>query len=175
MAEGTECYTGRITPFDGKKKEWVTFEEKLCVRAKHEGSLEVLMGRTPIPPDDQVLDPVADLRLIEAKAKNEFAYSELIEAMDTTKSGGQIAFDIIKRSKTAEHLYGNCEVAWRGLRRKYTPKTGPSLAKINKLFYSSKLKKKMDPNEFIFPRCKGPDGQNGIRNDRRAIYDSCLK
>jgi hypothetical protein len=94
------------------------------------------------------LDPVADLLLIEAKAKNEFAYSKLIEAMDTTKSGGRIAFDIIKRSKNTEHMDGHCEVAWRGLKRKYTPKTGPSLTKINKLFYSAKLKKKIDPNFY---------------------------
>ncbi len=49
MAEGTERYTGKINPFDGKKKEWVTFEEKCCASAtKRKGFLEVLTERTAI-------------------------------------------------------------------------------------------------------------------------------
>jgi hypothetical protein len=92
---------------------------------------------------------VTDLLLSEAKVMNEFACSKLIEAMDTTKSGGRITFGIIKRSKMTAHPYRNSEVAWKGLKTKYTPKTGPSLTKINKLFYSAKLKKKMDPDTFI--------------------------
>jgi hypothetical protein len=58
-----------------------------------------------IPADNELLDPVTDLLLIEAKSMNEYAYSELIEAMDITKSRDRIAFNIIKRSKTTSHPY----------------------------------------------------------------------
>jgi hypothetical protein len=36
-----------------------------------------------------------------------------------------------------------------GLRRKYAPKTAPSLSKLHKVFYGAKLKKKTDPDIFI--------------------------
>jgi hypothetical protein len=39
--------------------------------------------------------------------------------MDTDKSGGKVAFNIVKRSKTREYPDGNAAVAWQGLKRKY--------------------------------------------------------
>jgi hypothetical protein len=50
MAEA-ERYSSslRIHPFDGKKKEWVTFEEKFLARAKRKGYKNVMTGRDEIP------------------------------------------------------------------------------------------------------------------------------
>jgi hypothetical protein len=69
--------------------------------------------------------------------------------MDTTKSGGRVVFDIIKRSKMVKYLDGNAEAACKGLKRKYMPKTASSLTKVHKLFYLAKIKKKVDPHIFI--------------------------
>jgi hypothetical protein len=80
---------------------------------------------------------------------NEFAYSDLILSMDTEKSWGKVAFNIVKPSKTREYPDGNVAVAWQGLKRKYAPNTAPSLSKLHKQFYSAKLKKKVDPDIFI--------------------------
>ncbi len=62
--------------------------------------------------------------------------------IDTTKSGGKVAFSIIKLSKTSEYPDGNIAVAMDGLKRKYAPKTAPLLSKLHKIFYGAKLKKK---------------------------------
>jgi hypothetical protein len=80
---------------------------------------------------------------------NELAYSDLILSMDTDKSGGKLAFNIVMRSKTREYPDGNAAIAWQGLKRKYAPNTAPSLSKLHKQFYSATLKKKVDPNIFI--------------------------
>jgi 2'-5' RNA ligase len=74
---------------------------------------------------------------------NELAYSELILSMDTTTSGGKVAFNIIERSKTDKFPEGNSALAWNGLN------SAPSLTKIHKQFYSAKLKRKVDPDTFI--------------------------
>jgi hypothetical protein len=80
---------------------------------------------------------------------NELAYSDLILSMDTDKSGGKVALNIVKRSKTREYPDGNAAVAWQGLKRNYAPNTAPSLSKLRKQFYGTKLKKKVDPDIFI--------------------------
>jgi hypothetical protein len=79
---------------------------------------------------------------------NELAYSELIQSMDTTTSGGKVAFNIIRRSKTDEFPDGNSALAWHGLKRKYMPNSAPSLTKIHKQLYSAVLKRKVDPDTF---------------------------
>jgi hypothetical protein len=46
MAESTKNFSSlRVQPFYGKKKEWVSFEEKFLTRAKHKGYKDLLMGR----------------------------------------------------------------------------------------------------------------------------------
>jgi hypothetical protein len=69
--------------------------------------------------------------------------------MDTRESAGKVAFNIVKRLKSTDYAYGNALVAWKGLKRKYSPTTAPSLAKLHKQFYSAKLKKKVNPDIFI--------------------------
>jgi hypothetical protein len=59
-------------------------------------------------------------------------------------------FNIVKRIKTFDYLDGNAEVAWKGLKHKYKPMTVPCLAKLlYKQFYSVKVKKKVNPDNFI--------------------------
>jgi hypothetical protein len=59
------------------------------------------------------------------------------------------SLSIIKRSKTTDYPDGNVGVAMEALKRKYAPKTAPSLSKLHKVFYSAKLKSKTDPDVFI--------------------------
>jgi hypothetical protein len=117
MTESTNNFSSlRVAPFDGKKKEWITFEEKFLARAKHKGYKDVLMGKLIIPTDDLVLDPVYNEGFIKNRDMNELAYSDLILLMDTTESTGRVAFNIIKGSKMTDYLDGNAEVAWIGLK-----------------------------------------------------------
>ena len=98
-----------------------------------------------------VLDETTDEGRKQKKLQelNELAYSELILAMDTRKSAGNVAFNIVKRSKTKNFTDGNAADAWKGLQRKYAPTSALSLAKISKQFYDAKLKEGVDPDVFI--------------------------
>ncbi len=148
----TETYGSLKVPlFSGKKSDWDAWEEKFLARAKRKSFKAVLLGKEKIPTDVEVLDPTkdADKIKIDIKEKNEIAYGELILMMDTEKSAGRVAFNIVKRSKTTDYPDGNADVAWKGLKRKYKPTSAPSLAKLHKQFYSAKLKKKVDPDIFI--------------------------
>jgi hypothetical protein len=100
MAE-TEHYSSslRIQHFEGKKKEWVTFEEKFLAHVKHKGFKDIMTGKVGIPTEDKVLDSVTDLIKINSREMNELAYSKLILLMNTKKSGGRTAFNIIKQDQ----------------------------------------------------------------------------
>jgi hypothetical protein len=81
---------------------------------------------------------------------NDFAYSDLVLSMDdTNEAKGKVAFNILKCSKSKDFPDRYAAVAWRGLKRKYAPKRAPSLSKLHKQFYGTKLKKKVNPNIFI--------------------------
>ena len=147
----------KIIPFSGKRKDWSAWEERFLARAKRKGFKEVLLGREEIPAEfneDGTANEIAgataeEQKLLKTREKNELAYGELVLAMDTTKSAGKVAFNIVKRSKTKRFPDVNASDAWKGLCRKYAPKTAPSLAKLHKLFYGAKLRKGCDPDVFI--------------------------
>jgi hypothetical protein len=144
----------KITPFNGKKSEWSPWEEKYLARAKHKGLKSILQGEKTIPTASQVLTPGDDTdpkdnELIKTKELNESAYCDLVLSIDTSTSYGRVAFNIVKRSKTSEFPDGNAAVAWQGLKKKFSPTTAPTLAKLSKMFYSAKLRKGVDPEVFI--------------------------
>ncbi len=62
---------------------------------------------------------------------------------------GKVTFNLVRGSKTQDYKDGNIVVAFKSLKHKYSPKMAPTLAKHHKLFYSTKLKKKADPDMFI--------------------------
>lgn len=55
----------------------------------------------------------------------------------------------VKTTKNSKYPDGSVHEAWKGLERKYCPVSGPTLAKLNKLFHQAKLKKRGDPDVFI--------------------------
>ena len=135
--------------FNGKKQEWEPWEEKFMARVKRRGYKHILLGKEMIPKSTETLDETKDSEKIQIRELNETAYGDLVTAMETTKPGGLVAFGVVKRSKSLDYEDGNAAVAWAGLRRKYAPKTAPTLSKITKLFYGARLKKKVDPDVFM--------------------------
>ena len=133
-----------VVSYNGKKKDFATWEEKWLAKAKRKGYKEVVLGTVPIADHFDLMaddDDAAKEVKMNIRELNEFAYSDLILSMDTDKSGGKVAFNIVKRSKTREYPDGNVAVAWQGLKRKYAPNTAPSLRKLQKQLYGAKLKK----------------------------------
>ena len=154
----------KVIGFSGKKKDWITWEEKFLSKAKRRGYKDLLLGRAVIPmstanltwdndsdaSDGSNLQAKEAIKLkIKTRELNKQGYLGLILSMDTKDNAGKIAFNLVCSSKSDDYEDGNIAVAFKSLRRKYSPKTAPTLAKYHKLFYSLKLKKKADPDVFI--------------------------
>jgi hypothetical protein len=118
--ETSKYYSSKnIVSYNGKKKDFAAWEEKWLAKAKRKGYKEVVFGDVPIADQFDLMED-GDAAAKEVKMNicklNEFAYSDLIlSIIDTDKSGGKVAFNIVKRSKTREYLDGNAAVAWQGL------------------------------------------------------------
>jgi hypothetical protein len=110
---------------------------------------------------------------IKIRELNEDAYSDLVLSIDTSTSAGKVAFSYVRGTKTAEYEDGNAEVAFARLCNKYAPKAAPSLAKTNRLFYQAKLKKQVDPDNFITYLEGLRTLRYGKLHHRQAIYNAC--
>jgi hypothetical protein len=141
----------RVITFSGKKKDWIAWEEKFFAKSKRRGYKDVLLGKITIPKSTENLDPADpdEEKLIAIQELNESGYTDLILSMDTEKSSGKVAFNIVRNSKSKDYEDGNIEVAFKNLRRKYALQNAPSLAKLHKSFYGASLKKNIDPDVFI--------------------------
>ncbi len=115
--------SARLSKWTGKKAEWAMWEEQFLARAKRKGYKNIALGRVIVPRVSDVIQLPETVEAREAREKiidlNDQGYSDLITMIDTTKSGGKVAFSIIKRSKTSEYPDGNIAVAMDGLKRKY--------------------------------------------------------
>ena len=143
----------RVITFSGKKTDWSTWEEKFLAKSKRRGYKELLLEKdgVQIPKSTETLDEKDedDKKKITLRELNESGYTDLILSMDTDTAPGKIAFNIVKKSKTKEYEDGNIQVAWKNLKRKYSPKTAPTLASTHKKFYGSSLRSGMDPDVYL--------------------------
>jgi hypothetical protein len=146
-------YKKKYSHFSGKKKDWIPWEEKYLAKSRRSGYKDLLLGRLTIPKSTEILDPVEDEDELKIRVLNNDAYSDLIMSIDTTMSAGKVTFSLVRAlvrgTKSADYEDGNAEIAFTRLTNKYAPKTVPSLAKTNRLFYQAKLKKQVNPDIFI--------------------------
>jgi hypothetical protein len=77
------------------------------------------------------------------------AYSDLVLSMAYGTPQRNIAIDIVRHSLSDEYPDGNTMEAFTKLKRKYQPETAPELARLHKLFYGTKHKKRQDPAIYI--------------------------
>jgi hypothetical protein len=148
MAESTSTHVEKsikVITFYGKKKEWRAWEEKFLARAKRYGYKELLLGLKEIPKASEEVDAEG----AKIRDLNELGYSDLTLSMDTDSPAGNVAFGIVRSSKSTEYPDGNIAVAWERLRRKYAPTTAATLSKYQEKFFTAKLKKGSDPDAFI--------------------------
>ncbi len=111
----SEYYSSKsVVSYNGKKKDFAAWEEKWLAKAKRKGYKEVVLGTVPIADHFDLMaddDDAAKEVKMNIRELNEFAYSNLILSMDTDKSGGKVAFHIVRRSKTREFPDGTVAVA----------------------------------------------------------------
>ena len=106
----------RVLVFNGKKEDWPAWEEKFLAKATRKAIKTILVDDTiVIPKSDEVLS-AEDVEKLAIRKMNEIAYSELILSIDTTQSGGKVAFSIVKGSKSTDYKDGNANKAWKGLK-----------------------------------------------------------
>jgi hypothetical protein len=80
---------------------------------------------------------------------SELAYGELIISMDTSTPQGNVAFNLLKSSKSGEYPKGNATISWKRLKDKYASETALTLTKLHKLFHSSTLTTGQDPDIWM--------------------------
>jgi hypothetical protein len=135
--------SGALSSYEyNKKYYWIPWEEKYLAKSRRYGYKDLLLGRLTIPKSSKLLDPVEDEEELKIRVLNEDAYSYLIMSIDTTTSAGKVAFSPVRGTKSADYEDGNAEIVFTRLANKYAPKTAPSLAKTNRLFYQAKLRSK---------------------------------
>ena len=148
---GIKEETIRVIAFDGKKIHWSSWKEKFLARAKKKGYKDVLLGKTPVISVKISLNPIDPDYDDQVKARehNEAAYADLILSIDTTKSTGCIAFNLVKGSKSDDFPDGNASVSWSSLVKEFNPKSSTSRTKLHKELCGARLRSGADPLNFV--------------------------
>jgi len=142
-----------IPTFDGKKANFLIWKTKFMARAKKRGYRDLLNGTTTLrSAKDMEAEGVTSKMESEqqvAESMNEVAFDEMATALETKTAQGKIAFNSLRRTMTKEFPDGNAYTAWVNLNKKFDPVSAPTLARLQEQFYSAKLKKGSDPDNFI--------------------------
>ena len=144
-------YTERALLFTGKKSTWPFWEEKFLAKAGQCGYKQALTGTDNIPkstatPDKSMGEGKAAIQL---QKWNRQAYEDLILCMDETSPAEQVAFLLVRSTKTTDYADGNAKEAWAKLKAKYAPKSAPTLSQVQEEFFSARIKKNGDPDVYI--------------------------
>ena len=113
-----EVKYSKVLEFSGKKEDWAVWESKFLARARRRGFKDVLLGKTPIPPDSEQIDETTETGKLKTKAKeqNVLGYEDLMLSIKTDTDEGIITFQIIKNCESAEYPDGNVAKAWKNLK-----------------------------------------------------------
>ena len=117
----------KIIEFNDKESEYRMSARKFMSVATTRGYCDVLLGKTVVPPQDEVLDvnTPSDKIKFKGRKENEKAYNDLILACS-----GEIGFAIVDESVTKELPDGDSELAWNELRRRFEPDTSADKVKL---------------------------------------------
>jgi gag-polypeptide of LTR copia-type len=104
-----------------------------------------------IPKFDESFDEDSDKgkKMLKNAEINEVAFTELILSIDTKRSEGKVAFNLVKGCKSKEYPDGNAATAWERLKNKFEPVSAPSMVKLEKQFRTLSLKKGENPEVCI--------------------------
>jgi gag-polypeptide of LTR copia-type len=143
----------RVLMFSGRAKDFPPWEEKYKAREtiKGLGEMLVLPKGVVIPKASDELDPndPDEAKLIELREKNKKAYSNLVCSMDTGTAAGNVAFQLVRSSKSVDYPDGHTPTSWEKLMGKYRPKTAPTLTKLHREFYAMAMSAGQNPDVFL--------------------------
>ena len=143
----------KVIKYSGKRQDWIPWMTQHLARATMRGHRGILDGTVLVPTKTvaaglDATDPIEALELKKLML-NVDAYSDLVLSMAYGTPQGNIAFDIVRQSVSDEYPDGNAREAFMKLKRKYQPETAPELARLHKLFFGTKHKKRQDPEIYI--------------------------
>ena len=139
----------KLAPFSGKQSDWAIWREKFMARARRKAYKDVLLGKTPVPPESDVLS-ATDKEKLAARKANNAAFEDLLLLIDGEQAAGRVAFNIVRGSKTSELTDGDAALAWKRLSDKYEPKSAPSRLALKNEFTSKVLKNaNSDPDAWL--------------------------
>jgi Reverse transcriptase (RNA-dependent DNA polymerase)/gag-polypeptide of LTR copia-type len=133
----------KVITFSGKVKDFTMWSEKFMAQANAKGYDDILDGTQKLPEEDKVTAADEKIRKL-----NRNAYRDLLLSMADTNEGN-VAFGIVRNSKTDDYAKGDACLAWKKLTDKYEPKTAPQETMLFQKFYSSKHEKGTDPDVWI--------------------------
>jgi hypothetical protein len=100
----------KVVVFSGKKKDLgkTIFHDKANVK----GYDDIRLGKLTIPNITVVINIKDDAgkELLRIREKNASGYSNLIISMHTEESGGMLAFNTIRNSKSKDYEKGSIEI-----------------------------------------------------------------
>ena len=122
--------SNRVIPFKGTKDSWRSWPVKFKARGRRRGYAKLLSGAAKIPTQAEIElaelgTSEEDQKILELAELNELAYEDMLLSIDTDTKAGQVAFDLVKNAKTADHPEGNSYLAYKKLENKYDPKNRP--------------------------------------------------
>jgi len=125
-------------------------ERKISCESKEERLQEDFQKKVEVIKETEaILDSDPDKKEKPANRElSEHACVDLILSIDATQATGRTVFNLIKNTKSDDHPDGHAGFALTALEKKFEPKTAPSKAKLQRLFYEAEIKEDVDPINF---------------------------
>jgi hypothetical protein len=114
MSEDKKSYI-KIPLFKGTKADWIQWIECFLACAKQKGYKHILTDILINVPE--LAAPKNDDEKKIANLNN-MAYCELVAAMGLDKPQCNVAFNLVRKTKTKEYEDGNAQMAWKNLKAK---------------------------------------------------------
>ena len=159
MSGKKESSSHKYLTFDGKRSNFIYWDEKFLAKAEKEELIDVIIGEVKIPAcgvdyntktDDSgdFTDGPSDSAK-EILKNNRAAYSLLVNCINTDTSEGISAFNIVVKTKNPQYPSGNVRQAYLNLKKKYEPTTELDKGNLLRAFYAFELRSGNPPDSYI--------------------------
>jgi len=125
---------------------------------KARGWDRIMFGDVPVPTKAEVDAAKAknkadrkddDVDVLKRHEANIDCFNMLILCMDTSTTGGRLAYHLVRTCKKPDYPEGNCKMAYDKLVSKYAPKNTQSELALRRQYANTHLKSHEDPDEFM--------------------------
>ena len=142
----------RVTRFDGKEENYKFWEQKYVARAYIKHFHGALMGTVVVPifgTDYDLQSKLPDDKMQARIDENLVAYSDLINAIDTTYNDGKTAFTLVMKSVSQKYPNGNAFEGFKNLHDEYTPTSEIDHGSLIREFYATTLESESSVSNYL--------------------------